>query len=276
MMTLVSTGAVLRALRGAREIALDAYMLHPGAVEDALVAAAARGAHVRVRLEGRPYDADGRGGVLRCNAEVIARLQRAGADAELDDTDAAHPQPLHTKELRIGAARYLDDCNWTGGAGETIVRVPAGARDAVSASKRPALADEAGVLSANGQDVAVESESFGCCNAVFGALDRLARAGRAPRVLVAARDCAHNERERAALQRLVQDGARVRMCDANEKFALAGTRAWLGSANATAAFSQPDQRDWGASTAAPRIVAHLREVFERRWSRARPFAGTLG
>ncbi|MDE2481762.1 MAG: hypothetical protein KGN02_06195 [bacterium] len=287
-MTLRSTGELCSALRAARDVALLAYTLPPGPVEDALLAAAARGAHVCVRLEGRPY-ADARGGLALANRRAVERLARAGADARLVDTDPDAPAPIHAKALVADGALFLDDRNWTRGDAtilrDTSVsdrRVVADAIDGradaahgrFAMRKRDALASEARLLqsAARGDDVAVASESFGAGNAVYAALDALARAGAAPRLLVNAHDAARNPREASALRRLQRDGVRVRLTADDEKFALAGARGWIGSANATAAFAQPDQLDWGLRSDARAVVGALRTRFEARWRAARPLA----
>ncbi len=288
MMMLSSTGTMLAALRDAHEITLLAYMLHPGAMEDALVAAARGGARVHVRLEGRPY-ADARGGLLARNRAEIAKLTAAGIDARLVDTDPRAPEPLHAKAVAADDALFLDDRNFNGDRGDTILRdttardvrtfrAAADGRDTAGSPwfamhKRGALALEAKVIEAArpSSDLVVESESFGRGDAVYSALDRAALAGLSPRLLVARSELAHDAREAAALARLVHDGVRVRVCADQEKFAVAGSRAWVGSANASAAFAQPDTIDWGARTSAPPIVHRLRAAFERRWSTARTF-----
>ena len=57
MLSLASLSDVVAAIGSARSIAFSAYMLHPGAVFDALEAAARRGASVDVRVEASPYRA---------------------------------------------------------------------------------------------------------------------------------------------------------------------------------------------------------------------------
>lgn len=123
---------------------------------------------------------------------------------------------------------------------------PAAAR-AIPMIKHEALAQEAVLLDGapKSAGVIVESESFGCCNGVYGRLRALAHAGAAPRLLVSERELRGNAREREVLEALVREGARVRVCDDSEKLAVAGDRVWLGSANATVAFGGSDCIDWG-------------------------------
>jgi phosphatidylserine/phosphatidylglycerophosphate/cardiolipin synthase-like enzyme len=283
MMTLSSTGELLSAFHGARDVSLVAYTLPAGEVLDGLTAAAAAGAHVRVRLEGYIYKDDG--GVGAANTAAIAKLRAAGADAELVHADSdARDAMLHCKAALVDGTLFLDDRNWPDDGADTIVRddFPSDAqivRDAIggqedpstlffSVAKRESLASEARLLrgARSGDEVIVESESFGADNRVYDAIEGAAHAGAHVRLLVSARDLQGNADEQRALEKLAADGVAVRVCDADEKFAVIdGARSWLGSANATAAFDHPDQLDWGARTDAPAVVSHLRRAFDRRW-----------
>jgi hypothetical protein len=287
VMTLSSTSNLLRALDGAHDVTLTAYMLPAGRVLDGLMVAAKAGAHVRVRLEGYIYKDNG--GIGAVNAAAIAQLRAAGADAQFVHPDKDSPDAmLHTKAALIDGTLFLDDRNWPDDGGDTIVRdtFPSDAQmvaDAVdgkedwptpffAVAKRESLASEARLISAArpGDDVIVESESFGANNRVDKAIDAAAHAGAHVRLLVNARDLQGNASENGALEKLAADGVDVHVCDADEKFAvLNGTRGWLGSTNATVAFNHPDELDWGVRTDAPQIVSHLREVFEKRWAALR-------
>jgi len=285
MITLASTEDVLRALRRAREVTCASYALPSGPVLDGLASAARRGAHVVVRLEGTPYK-DAAGGLQRANAAAVAALRSAGADARL-----LHGAPgeaaLHAKAIVADDALYLDDCNWPHDGCDTIVRddAPSHVRmvrditlgQAVAASrgfatgKRAALASEARTIAAASRDcVDIESESVSAYNCAFTAIDARAERGERVRLLVSARDLRGNAKERAALSKLANDGVQVRTCPASEKFALAGARAWIGSANASAAFDKPDQTDWGLQTRAKQVIVHLRSHFDQRWIKATP------
>ncbi len=214
---------------------------------------------------------------------MVDELVRDGADARLVDDDGT--APVHAKAALVDGRLYLDDVNFARDEESTIVRDDArpdarALRDAIAGRfdsprrdfalrKSDALALEAGVLGAvhHRSDVVVESESVGSGNAVYSALERLGRAGCAPRLLVSREAlCA---KERALLARLRTNGVCVRICTSNEKFAVAGSRAWVGSANATSAFLTPDQLDWGARTAKRAVVDELRAHFESRWRAAR-------
>jgi phosphatidylserine/phosphatidylglycerophosphate/cardiolipin synthase-like enzyme len=290
MMTLSSTGALVAALRDARDVSVMAYLLPAGHVLEGLVAAAQAGAHVRVHLEGAIYK-DG-GGIGAVNRRAIAQLRAAGADVQLmhDGTDAADAM-AHAKVAIVDGALFLDDRNFPDGGADTIVRDDFArdvqiARDALDGredrptpffafAKREALASEARLLHEvrRGDNLIVESESFGAGNRVYTAIDDAARSGAHVRLLVNRRDLVTNAREHAALARLAADGVAVRVCDGDEKFAVVrDARGWLGSANATAAFDHPDALDWGVRTDAPAIVTHLRDVFDQRWQRASALA----
>ncbi|HTV92013.1 MAG TPA: phospholipase D-like domain-containing protein [Verrucomicrobiae bacterium] len=293
MMTLSSTAELLSSIERARDVSLIAYTLPQGRVLDGLAAAAKAGTHVRVRLEGYIYKDDG--GVTAANAAAIAELRAVGADAQFVHPDQHAPDAmLHCKAALIDGELFLDDRNWPDDGADTILRddFSRDARivaDAVAeredaptpffaVAKRESLASEARLLNEarRGDDVIVESESFGANNRVYAALDALGRAGAHARLLVSARDMQGNVNEQGALRKLSADGVIVRVCDADEKFAVVrGSRGWIGSANATAAFDHPDQFDWGARTDAPAILAHVRRTFEERWQHAAPLATAL-
>ena len=286
-MTLSSTSQLLSSLQDARDVSLIAYTLPAGRVLDGLTAAAKAGARVRVRLEGYIYKDDGSVGAV--NAAAVAQLRAAGADARLVHPDEQSPDAmLHCKAALVDGALFLDDRNWPDDGGDTILRDDFAndaqiVRDAVdgkedaptpffAVAKREALASEARLLheAHAGDDVIVESESFGANNRVYTAIDAAAQAGAHVRLLVSARDLQGNANEKGALEKLVSDGAAVRVVDADEKLCVVnGTRGWMGSANATVAFNHPDQLDWGARTDATDIVQHLGETFDARWQTAR-------
>jgi hypothetical protein len=289
MIALSSTADVLGALSTAGRVDVLAYTLRRGAVFDGLEAAARRGAHVRVRLEGAPYG-DPNGSFARENRVLADELSKAGIDAQLARVGpcAASDAPVHAKAIVADGSLFLDDRNW--GSADFVVRddrasdahVVLDAVDGVVRSdpcpsfaieKRDALEREAELLRSSkpGDDVVVESESFGYANPVFAALGALGKSGAAPRLLVSSREVASNARERKALERLAGDGVAVRLCRDSEKFALAGRRAWIGSANASPDFGTPDMLDWGVCTDDPTVVAAARAAVEARWNAAKPF-----
>jgi hypothetical protein len=252
---------MVRVVARARNVTLVAYQLPRGKVLDALEAAAHRGARVEVRLEGRPFP-DERGGIARHNRHVVDDLRLSGADARL--ADASGDVPLHAKAACIDGALYLDDVNFTSRG--TLLRVTAHSPTPVW-SKTRALALEAGLLARRRSGVEVETESIGSGNAVYAKLLRLGLAHEHPRLLVSSE--AVTARERARLARLVLAGVEVRTCGADEKFAISGARAWIGSANATAPYPKVQTIDWGLSTRNRSVIAALRAQFERRWQHAR-------
>ena len=262
MLSLSSAGEVVAALASARDIALQAYTLH-GPVLRAVEEAARRGACVTVALDGVPHN-DPNGHLAAENRRLAGELRTAGALVTLDE-------PVHAKVIRAGGTLCLDEKNW--GTGDLVVREddPAAAR-AIAMIKHEALAQEAALLDGapKSAGVIVESESFGCCNGVYGRLRALARAGAAPRLLVSERELRGNAREREVLEALVREGARVRVCGDSEKLAVAGDRVWLGSANATVAFGESDCIDWGVQTADAAIVHAVRERLETQWRGAKP------
>jgi phosphatidylserine/phosphatidylglycerophosphate/cardiolipin synthase-like enzyme len=260
----------------------------------ALEAAARRGAHVKVRLEGAPYG-DSDGALALHNRRIVEELERCGVDAQLRHV---HPggdseAPVHAKALVADDCVFLDDRNWRvddfvvadrdGDAVRAVVDAVEGKtqRDAPNAAfaleKRGALAREAELLRSAraGDDVAVESESFGYGNPVYAALDELGKRGLAPRLLVSARE-ATNERETKVLAKLASDGAIVRVTGGTEKFALVDDRAWIGSANASPDFGHPDMIDWGLGTGDRDVVAAARERVEARWAAAKPLSSPCG
>ena len=263
MVELSSTSALLAGMARAKEIAVEAYTLH-GSVLSAAESAARQGAHVAVRLAGQLYDDRG-GGLARENGRVAAELRQSGAEVTLEPG-------LHCKAIAVDGSLYLDGKNWH--EGDLVLRDsdPADAGK-ISATKRDALESEGELLrGARAADGAiVESESFGCCNGVFYALRSLGRSGAAPRLLVSARDLRGNDRERRALDELVSDGVKVRVCGDSEKLAAVGDRAWLGSANATVAAGKWNMIDWGLSTGDATIASAVRRRLEAEWAVARDF-----
>lgn len=260
MLELSSTSEVMASLRYAKEIFVEAYTLH-GPIVRALEDAARRAAHVVVQLDGAPFD-DPKGSFAKENATLAARLRGAGAEAILG-------HPLHAKEIEVDGTLYLDEKNW--GVNDIVLRDDDAAEAAsIPKTKHEALAAEARLFEhARALDeVVVESESFGGGNAAYSALKKLALAGGAPRLLVSQRDLRGNGRERHILESLVRDGVRVRLCSDSQKLAVAGDRAWLGSANATVTYGSADMTDWGLCTGNPEIVNAVRTRLESEWEAA--------
>jgi phosphatidylserine/phosphatidylglycerophosphate/cardiolipin synthase-like enzyme len=284
---IASGASFLRAIKTARSIELTASLLTrgKGGVVAALEAAAQRGARVRVRLESDPYDPEGSGGRERANAAIVSELRVYGIDAAL--VKSAPGAPLHLKAAIADGRLFLDDRNWPADGRDVIaatrdsadvIAVRAAMRGDraepahIAVRKREALAMEADTIArAEGGEIDVQSESFGC-GVIARALLERAKAGEPVRLLVSSRDI-QGAREARLLASLRAAGAQVRVASGghDQKLCVAGDRAWLGSANATAGF--PDTIDWGARTRAPSAVKALRARFERTWQAARPYAG---
>lgn len=261
MAELSSTAQVCRALCRAHRIDLQAYTVW-GPVLKAVRAAAQRGAEVSVALEGHPFNSPH---LAKENRNVAAQLRAAGATVTLG-------HPLHAKVLAVDGTLYLDEKNWH--PGDLVLKVDDPAEVAkIPMIKHEVLAREGRLIDrATGADrVIVESESFGCCNKVYSELRQAALAGAAPRLLVSARDLSGKAREREVIEALVRDGVTARICDDSEKLAVAGTAAWLGSANATIAAPGSDSTDWGLDTRNAEIVAAVRARLEADWQTAKPF-----
>ncbi len=260
MLRLSSASAIIAAIAHARNVAVRAYTIH-GSVLRALEDASRRGTRVEVRLEETPF-ADKKGHLAEENRRLVGEMRAAGIDAGLD-------HPLHSKAIDVDGSLFLDEKNFDGNE-DVIVRADDSSdRGAIAWTKSDALEREGALLRDAGNDALVETETFGRFNPVSAALDRLACEGKAPRLLVSAKALSGNARERAALQRLVDDGVRVRVCDDSAKLAVAGERAWLGSANATVAYGRFDMPDWGTCTSDPQTVAAVRDRLEARWASGR-------
>lgn len=261
MLALSSTGEVIARLASAKEVAVEAYTLRRPMLE-ALEAAARRGAHVTVRLEARPYHDAGRH-LGRMNAHAVRALKAAGVDAHVAD-------PIHAKVIRLDGSLYVDEKNWN--ATDIVLRDDDAAEAAsIPMDKSGALAAEANLLAdARASDgVIVESESFGAGNVAYDSLKALALAGAKPRLLVSRDDLRGSGRERAVLDGLVRHGVRVRVCPDSAKLAVAGDRAWLGSANATYTGKGWQMPDWGLCTRKREIVDCVRARLEAEWNSAR-------
>jgi antitoxin (DNA-binding transcriptional repressor) of toxin-antitoxin stability system len=226
----------------------------------------------------------------------VALLRAAGADAA--ETAPGEPA-LHLKAAVIDGVAWLADRNWAGDGPERILRdtdaddvaavasaVAGGAGDDghLATTKAGALRLEAAVIDRAGAGpLLIESESFGN-GSVYDALLRRAKAGEPTRLIVAGREVAESGpagREAKRLARLAALGVDVRVGDPargdlDEKLAVGGGDAWVGSANATYARREYGaQRDWGMATGVPAVGDDLRAAFERNWAAARPLAAVL-
>jgi len=288
MITTTDAREFVRAVTSAHRIAFSAYHLTPdGPVRAALIDAAKHGIDVRILLEAAPY---GDAGAQQAadNAATVAAVNAAGGHAEL--VGATGQPAWHMKAAVVDGVAYLDDRNWAADGKETILRdtdpddvavverTLAGtpSRDGhVRTTKHDAIALETEVIRRAGDlPVAVETESFGL-GAIYATLLHRAQAHQPTRLLVSNLELAEPTagRERRALERLAAAGVAVRAVGNDEKIAVAGPDAWVGSANATYANGPAGaQVDWGLATRVPPLVAALRAAFERNWDAAAPVA----
>jgi len=289
MITVIDAREFVRAVAAAHRIAFSAYHLTPGGpVRAALIDAAKRGADVGIRLEANPYGSEG-AQQGRDNADTVAAVNVAGGHAQL--VGGPGEAAWHMKAAVVDGVAYLDDRNWAADGKETILRdtdpddVAAVARTLAGSpardghlrtTKHDAVTLESEVIRRAGDaPVAVETESFGL-GAIYADLLHRAQAHQPTRLLVSNLELAEPtaDRERRALERLAAAGVAVRAVGNDEKIAVAGGDAWVGSANATYANGPAGaQIDWGLATRVPALVAALRAAFERNWDAAAPVAG---
>ncbi len=279
--SLSSVDAVAARIRSARRVEFGAYVLAAGPVQRALIAAAQHGAQVDVTLQRDPYR--GGPGERHANRDAARSLRAAGAHVTLLDRQRT---PFHIKAAICDGTAYLDDRNWTSDPRELVLaddaaRDVAAVRsalagtgssgDTIATRKDDALRREAQLIERSAYaPVTVESESFGA-SVVSAALRRHARGGAPTTLIVAEREAKANPRERALLRSLAHDGVTVYQTSVNEKLALAGDSAWIGSANATyAAASAGAQVDWGLVSHDPTVVAAVRAALARDAPGPRP------
>ena len=264
--TLSSVPALAARIAGAHDVALGAYILGRGPVREALIDAARRGAYVNVVLPRAPWP-DPDGDCRRTNACAARALRAAGAHVRLLGPDPH--TTFHLKAAVCDGIAYLDDRNWTRSGRELVVadddppavalvraalRGRGGAVDGLATRKDDAQRLELDLIaSAGSAPVTVETETIGA-GPLTAALAHHAAAGAATTLIVSGEASAHAG---ALLAQLRQAGVTVRTGGANEKLALVGERAWIGSANATfAGKAYGEQLDWGTVTAdVPRVAA---------------------
>jgi hypothetical protein len=274
-LTLSSVSGAADAVRSARDVRFGALVLYPGAMCDALLDAARGGARVDVTLQRNPY----RGGAAErlANRRAAHTLRAAGATVTLRDRER---QPFHVKAAVCDGVAYLCDRNWAADGRELVVAdddaaevelvrstlrdAAGGTCGALATRKADALRAEAELIrGARGVPVTVETESFGG-GAISAALREHAAGGAPTTLIVSAREAAHDGRERALIAHLRAAGVDVRETGANEKLALCGEAAWIGSANATfAGGREADQIEWGAVTRDAALVGAVRAALSR-------------
>ncbi|HEY0381198.1 MAG TPA: hypothetical protein VGC72_03260 [Candidatus Elarobacter sp.] len=272
-LSLSSVPDVLSRIASAHDVAFGSYFLMRGPMRDALAGAARHGAHVAVTLQADPY----RGSGKRAPDNVASArvLRDAGARVSLLARDEV---PFHLKAAVCDGVAYLDDRNWTQRGPEIVVadddpRDVALVRDALggrgggdatlATRKDEVLRREVALIeSAPHAPVIVETERIGT-TPLSAALRRHARGG-ASTTLVLGRARDRSRSELTTIARLVADGVVLREGGANEKLALAGDTAWIGSGNATAAFGRgAGQLEWGLVTKDPALVGAVRTALAR-------------
>ncbi len=276
VLTISSHDAFLAALDAAREVTCEAYVLAPSMV-GAFEAAAARGAHVRVRLEAAPYGRDGR--LPEINRERVAELRAHGVDAALAD---GSDRVLHAKVALVDGVAWLDDRNFPRGGPDLIVRdddpadtaavagALAGASlpgDRVALDKASALALEARALTEQTPaTLDISSESFG-----YGPIEKLLREaiarGAHVRLLVSTLELHKAVPQELDALRLLA-GAEIRARADVDKLAVTPACAWIGSANATGIYASDPQSDWGVISEHSAALAAVEARFESAWEHA--------
>jgi hypothetical protein len=241
-------------------------------MRDALTGAARRGAHVAVTLQADPYRNPFGG---RCNAEAARVLRAAGAGVSLLPSERT---PFHLKAAVCDGVAYLDDRNWTKRGPEIVVADDdphdvglvrdalagrGGADRALATRKDVALSREVALVDgARGEPVTVETERI-ATSPLTRALQRHARSG-AKTTLIVAPSKSRGAREKSAIAQLAADGVIVREGGSNQKLALAGRVAWIGSGNATGASGRSAaQLEWGLRTRNRALVGAVATALAR-------------
>ena len=241
-------------------------------MRDTLIAAARRGARVAVTLQADPYrNPFG----ARCNAAAARALRSAGATVTLLPSARV---PFHLKAAVCDGVAYLDDRNWTKRGPETVVAddgaadvalvrdalAGRGGADATLATRKDeALRREADLVDAAGDAAVIVETEHIATSPLTRALQRHAATGAAT-TLVLGRAGRHSASEACALAALASAGVRMRYGGTNEKLALAGSAAWIGSGNATGASGRgAGQVEWGLVTREPALVASVRAALAR-------------
>lgn len=277
-LSLSSVRAAFGRIAGARDVAFGAYVLRAdGPAVKALLKAAHNGAHVVVTLQRDPYNIqDGKA----INADSARALRRAGVRVRLPELGHT---AFHLKAAVCDGVTYFDDRNWT--AGRQIVIADDAPQDAalvrkaligrsthsnrtVALRKDVALARETSLIRRAGEaQVILESEYLAASPLTDALCDHAASGARTMVILGSWRH--HPRNEAALLERLRNAGVAIRETGTNEKLALVGNRAWIGSANATGAYDErtAGQFDWGVITGVKAVVNAVRAALRRDGAR---------
>jgi phosphatidylserine/phosphatidylglycerophosphate/cardiolipin synthase-like enzyme len=121
------------------------------------------------------------------------------------------------------------------------------------------------VLAASrGDRIDVETETISTRAAAYSELKRLAGKGVHCRLLLSSKRL--DAKTRDAAKRLCDAGVTVRAVASTDKLAIKNGRyAWVGSANATSAFYNGDQTDWGLRTHDSKLVRAIESRFDANW-----------
>ncbi len=270
-------------IRSAHDVAFGTYFLRPGRVADALIAAAKHGAGVTVTMQHDPYGGGADDDRPKLNEAVAERLRDAGARVTLLDRDAT---AFHAKAAVVDGVAYLDDRNWTASGHEVVIADSnaedaalvraaidghGGKDDALATRKDEALKREAQLLTSSLDAPAiVESETIG--NGPLTHALRVRGDAGAPTTLIVRHAKHRSTAERKAIRALRDHGVRVLTNGSNEKLALVGGSAWIGSANGTGwhhtgkdgkSVSTGDQVEWGLVTHEAELVDAVRAALAR-------------
>jgi hypothetical protein len=268
---------MLDRIASARNVAFGSYFLRPGPVRDALERAAERGAHVSVTLQADPYKNDYG---AKANADAARVLRDAGAKVTLFDSARV---PFHLKAAVADGVAFLDDRNWTRRGPELVLaddapsdvaivrdalRGRGGANDVLATRKDAALARELRLVQAAGRAPLTVETEYVAPSPMTTALAARAQLGEPTTLVVSAKSPA-STRERRTIARLRAAGVDVRRGGVNEKLALAGDTAWIGSCSATGAWGRTArQLEWGLLTRDPAMVSAVRAALSRDAPRA--------
>jgi phosphatidylserine/phosphatidylglycerophosphate/cardiolipin synthase-like enzyme len=223
---LVSTADVISAIDRAKSVKLDAYVLGRGAVFHALERASDRGADVSVDLCERPANKDD---AAKWNASIADSLLKHGVRVVTDP--GVGSGSVHAKVAVIDNRAFYDDRNWRSSGGSDMI-VATDIDEALPLrSKAQIIAEEAALIhSSEGHEILVSTESFGP-GPIANALLERARRGDDVRLIYNPTESTRGREN--ALAALRSAGVQIEESDGNHKFACAGNRVWIGSANAT-------------------------------------------
>ena len=244
-------------MHGAHDVSLDAFVLRNPRLIDALESAAESGAHVTVRL-GDPKKSAQRS----ANLEAARALKDHGVHVAIQP--GYGPDAIHDKIAVVDGTVFRDDRNWTTGCWETVLIEDRLSGDDRATTKHDALAREAALIRhGKGHDIIASTESLGPGPIVEALIER---AKRGDRVCLMYSPATKDRGRGDALRRLHAAGVKVRRSRADHKICAVGSRAWIGSANATAGAA--GLHEWGQIVGGD-LAAQLRRTLEYVWATAK-------